>query len=66
MAPESDLREAATAVGFRFLERLLSEREAAASRLGTVEGHEAWLRSVEEDIDRLAQQAAPGPSNLPR
>jgi hypothetical protein len=50
--PPEELREAAAAVGFRFLDRLVAAREAAGSRLGTFEGHWAWLRELVAGIDR--------------
>jgi hypothetical protein len=52
--PLEELREAAAAVGFRFLDRHLAAREAAASRLGTFKGHQAWLRELVAGIDREA------------
>jgi hypothetical protein len=57
---EAGLREAATAVGFRFLGRHLRAREASAGQLGTFEGHAAWLRELVTAIDREAQDAEPG------
>ena len=50
-----ELRAAASAVGFRYLDRHLSAREAAGSRLATFEGHAAWLRELVAGIDRDAQ-----------
>ena len=50
--PDEELREAAAAVGFRFLDRLVAAREAAADQLGTFEGHAAWLRELVASIDR--------------
>ena len=50
--PVKELREAAAAVGFRFLDRHLSSREAAAGQLGTFEGHDEWLRALVAEIDR--------------
>ena len=54
--PVEELREAAAAVGFRFLDRLVASREAAAGRLGTFEGHAAWLRELVAAIDRDAPE----------
>ena len=51
LTPMEELREAAAAVGYRFLDRHLTAREAAESRLGTFEGHESWLRELVADID---------------
>jgi hypothetical protein len=59
-APLDELRAAAVAVGFRFLERHLASRQAAEARLGSFEGHRAWLREVVAGIDRDAQDAEPG------
>jgi hypothetical protein len=50
--PDEELREAAAAVGFRFLDRLVAAREAAGDRLGTFEGHQAWLGELVAGIDR--------------
>ena len=50
--PLTELREAAATVEFRFLDQHLAAREAAESRLGTFEGHRAWLRELVADIDR--------------
>jgi hypothetical protein len=49
------LRAAALVAGFRFLEKLLSSRDAAEtkSQLGTFEGHNAWLKKLVEDIDQI-------------
>ena len=58
--PDAKLREAAAAVGFRFLDRLMASREASASRLGTFEAHGAWLRELVAAIDREALDAEPG------
>jgi hypothetical protein len=52
--PEEELRQAAGAVGFRFLDRLVASREAATGRLSTFEGHTAWLRGLVAAIDREA------------
>jgi len=52
--PDEELRQAAGAVGFQFLDRLLAAREAAAGRVGTFEGHTAWLRELVVGIDREA------------
>jgi hypothetical protein len=57
--PDGELREAAAAVEFRFLGRHLASREAAAGRLGTFEGHAAWLRELVAAIDREAPDAEP-------
>jgi len=59
VVPEEELRQAAAAVGFRFLPRLLASREAASDRLGTFEGHAAWLRELIAGIDREAREAEP-------
>ncbi|MGL6073930.1 MAG: hypothetical protein ACRC8S_07200 [Fimbriiglobus sp.] len=59
-APETELRAAAAAVGFRFLDQHLSSRVAAESRVGTSEGHAGWLRLLVAGIDREAADAAPG------
>jgi hypothetical protein len=56
-APLSELRRAAAIVGFRSLDRHLSAREAAESRLDTFQGHQAWLRHLVADIDRESQDA---------
>lgn len=50
--PLGELREAAAVVGFRFLDRHIAAREAAEGRLGTFEGHQAWLRALVESVDR--------------
>ena len=50
--PDEELRKAAAAVGFRFLDRLVAAREAAGDRLGTFEGHQAWLGELVAGIDR--------------
>lgn len=52
-----ELREAAATVGFRFLVRYLTSREAAESRLGTFETHGLWLRGLVAGIDREASEA---------
>lgn len=57
--PDAELREAADAVGFRFLERHLASREAALGRLGAFEGHAAWLRELVAAIDREVPGAEP-------
>ncbi|MBN9524003.1 hypothetical protein J0H58_36750 [bacterium] len=57
--PLEELRAAAAAVGFRFLERHLSAREAAGAVLGTYEGHQAWLRALIATIDAETQDAEP-------
>jgi hypothetical protein len=59
-APLDELRTAAVVVGFRFVERHLSSRAAADSRLGTFEAHRAWLRELVAGIDR--DSAEPGRS----
>jgi hypothetical protein len=51
-AAVEELRAAAAAVGFQFLDRLLSEREAATGRLGTFEAHRAWLEALVAGIDQ--------------
>jgi hypothetical protein len=51
-APLERLRDAASAVGFRFIDRLLTAREVADHRFGTFEQHKAWLRGLVADIDR--------------
>ena len=51
-APVEELREAATAVGFQFLDRQLTARDAAESRLGTFDGHRTWLKELVTTIDR--------------
>jgi hypothetical protein len=56
-APLAELRDAASVVGFRFLDRYLAAREAAADRLGTFEGHQAWLRDLVAGIDQETQDA---------
>jgi hypothetical protein len=53
--PLDELRDAAAAVGFRFLDRQLAAREAVGSRLGTFETHEAWLRGWAATVDRESQ-----------
>jgi hypothetical protein len=50
--PDEEVREAAAAVGFQFLDRLVAAREAAGSQLSTFEGHQAWLRELVAGIDR--------------
>ena len=55
-APLDDLRAAAAVVGFRFVDRHLSSREAAESQLGSFVGHAAWLRELVASIDRDAQK----------
>ena len=66
-APVDELRAAASAVEFRFLERHLASRAAAELRLGRFEGHRAWLRELVACIDRDTQDAepasAPDPAN---
>lgn len=58
--PDEELQEAAAAVGFRFLGRLVASREAGAGQLGTFELHEAWLQGFVAGIDREAPDAEPG------
>ena len=58
--PLEELRAAAVAVGFRFLGRHLSFREAARDSLRTFEGHRGWLRDLVVGIDRDTQDAEPG------
>lgn len=48
----TQLRQAATAIGFRFMEKHLASREAAEERLGSFEEHDAWLRDLVAEIDR--------------
>jgi hypothetical protein len=50
--PLEELREAAAAVGFRFLDHYLMSREAADQRLATFEGHHRWLLELVAGIDR--------------
>lgn len=52
--PPTELREAADAVGFRYLDRYLTELEAAATagRLDTSEGQDAWLQELIAAIDQ--------------
>jgi hypothetical protein len=50
--PLEELREAAAAVGFQFLDPHLVAREGAKSRLGTFEGHQSWLRELVAEFDR--------------
>jgi hypothetical protein len=50
--PDDELREAAAAVWFRFLDQLMAAREEAADRLTTFEGHRAWLDAAVASIDR--------------
>jgi hypothetical protein len=50
--PLDELREAAAAVGFRYLDRHLASRESAESRLATFGAHQAWLRELVAGIDR--------------
>ena len=58
-AEPDELREAAAAVGFRFLDRYLASREAAEEDvLGTFEGHRAWLRKLVAGIDRESRGQA--------
>lgn len=64
-APLDELRTAAAAVGFRFVEQHLAAREAADSRLGTFEAHSAWLRELVAAIDRDAQDAEPAAAPAP-
>jgi hypothetical protein len=49
--PLDELREAAAAVGFRFLDRHIAVREAAEARLGTFSGHRAWLSELVASVD---------------
>jgi len=58
--PDEQLREAAAAVGFRFVDQLVASREAAAGRLGTFELHEAWRREFVAGIDREVSDAVQG------
>ena len=58
--PLEELRAAATAVGFRFVDRHLAAREADTSRFGSFEGHAAWLREFVAGIDREGSDAEPG------
>lgn len=52
--PIEELREAASAVGYRFLDHYITVREAAEGTLGTFAGHDSWLRALVSDIDREA------------
>lgn len=49
--PLEELREAAAAVGYRFLDQHLAAREVGASQLSTFEGHQTWLRELVAGID---------------
>jgi len=57
-APMEQLHAAAAAVGFRFLDRMLTARGEA--KLSTFELHQAYLRGVIAGIDHEAQDAEPG------
>jgi hypothetical protein len=48
------LRDAAAAVGFRFLEQFLAMREAAECRLNTFEERNVWLQELAAAVDREA------------
>jgi hypothetical protein len=50
--PVARLQEAATAVGFRFLDRLLATRQEAENRSDTFEGVNARLQQLVTAIDR--------------
>jgi hypothetical protein len=65
--PLEEMREAAAAVGFRFLDCLLSAGELHDGSLPTFASHEAWLRATVAGIDRESggpaePAAAPGPA----
>ena len=49
--PDDTLRQAAQAVGFRYLDRYLSERKAAEAQLGTFAAHRAWLAGLIASVD---------------
>lgn len=49
--PDDTLRQAAQAVGFRYLDRFLRERHAADAQLGTFAAHRAWLQSLIASVD---------------
>ncbi|MBB1594383.1 hypothetical protein [Achromobacter sp. UMC46] len=49
--PDDTLRQAAKAVGFRYLDRYLHERRAAEAQLGTFAKHRAWLQNLIAMID---------------
>ena len=51
------LRDAAGVVGFRFLERYLTAREAFEEQLGSFSAHRAWLQELVAGIDRDAASA---------
>lgn len=53
--PDDTLRQAAQAVGFRYLDRYLSERKAVEGRLGTFATHRAWLEGLIAAIDSDAR-----------
>jgi hypothetical protein len=55
--PLDEMRDAAGVVGFRFLDRHLSARQATDSRLGTFQAHQTWLRDLVAGIDRESQGA---------
>jgi hypothetical protein len=48
------LRDAAHAVGFRFLDLYLDERQAAEPKLATFEGKAAWLNALTVRVDATA------------
>jgi len=50
-APLADLRAAARAVEFQFVEEYLAARQTAERTLGTFEAHERWLRALVASID---------------
>ena len=58
--PLEELREAAVAVGFRFLDRQLEWLAAASDRLATFDGHAGWLQELVAGIDQEAARAVPG------
>lgn len=49
--PDDVLRQAASLVGFRFLDRYLDAREAAEEQLATFSAHRQWLREMVSRID---------------
>jgi hypothetical protein len=57
--PDEELRQAASAVGFRYLDRLLAARSSLKGALNRFESHGAWLRGLVAGIDRDEQQAEP-------
>jgi hypothetical protein len=55
--PNDVLRAAADAVGFRFLDRYLAEREEVEADLNTFSAHHDWLRDLVARIDQQTTQA---------